>query len=117
MTNERWLRWAIQRHFRTRGYRVNMKGVRVGNCIIDGEAENENEKIALEIKSGHDDVIRGIGRLAEALAFGYNTAALITSVQHAKRIKTTVFKDRLILLVIDSNTNVRKICSKEADAL
>lgn len=71
MTNERWLRWAIQRHFRVQGYIVNMKGVRVGNSIIDGEAENGVERIALEIKSGRDDIIRGIGQLSEALAVGY----------------------------------------------
>jgi predicted RecB family endonuclease len=55
-----------------------MKGVRVGNRIIDGQAENDNEKIALEIKSGHDDIIRGIGQLLEALASGYKTALVVS---------------------------------------
>ena len=109
MTNERWLRWAIQRHFRTQGYRVNMKGVRVGNSVIDGEAENGRDRIALEIKSGHDDVIRGIGQLSEALACGYTTAALVTSVRHAKRIKPTVFKNGLVLLGIDSKADVKQL--------
>ena len=109
MTNERWLRWAIQRHFRTQGYKVNMRGIRVGNSVIDGEAENDSEKIALEIKSGHDDVIRGIGQLSEALASGYSTAALVTSVRHAKRIKPTVFKNGLVLLGVDSKGNVAKL--------
>ncbi len=75
MTNEHWLRWAVQRHFRTLGYKVNMKGVRVGNSVIDGEAENASGRVALEIKSGHDDVVRGIGQLSEALANGYKTGA------------------------------------------
>ena len=109
MTNERWLRWAIQRHFRTQGYRVNMKGVRVGNSVIDGEAENSREKIALEIKSGHDDVVRGLGQLSEALACGYKTAALVTSVRRAKRIKPNVFKNGLILLGVNSKGNVAKL--------
>ena len=37
MTNERWLRWAISRHFRDRGFRVDMSGVKLGNAVIDGE--------------------------------------------------------------------------------
>lgn len=109
MTNERWLRWAVQRYYRTLGYKVNMKGVRVGNSIIDGEAENGREKVALEIKSGHDDVVRGIGQLSEALACGYKTAALVTSVQHAKRINPTVFKNGLVLLGVNSRANIREI--------
>lgn len=112
MTNERWLRWAVQRYYRAQGYKVNMKGVRVGNSIIDGEAENDGERVALEIKSGHDDVVRGIGQLSEALANGYKIAALVTSVQHAKRIKPNVFKNGLILLAVDSKTNVHTIYPK-----
>jgi len=79
MTNERWLRWAIQRYFRAQGYKVNMKGVRVGNSVIDGEAANDSEKIALEIKSAHDDIVRGIGQLSEALACGYKAAGVLDS--------------------------------------
>ena len=60
MTNERWLRWAIARHFRRKGFRVNMKPVKVGNAAIDGEVTGALWKMALEIKSGHDDVIRRI---------------------------------------------------------
>jgi len=66
-----------------------MRGIRVGNSVIDGEAENGSEKIALEIKSGHDDVVRGIGQLSEALASGYSTAALVTSVRHATGVDPT----------------------------
>jgi hypothetical protein len=35
--------------------------------------------MAIEVKSDHDDAIRGIGQLVEALAHGYNSAALVTS--------------------------------------
>jgi len=48
--------------------------------------------MALEIKSTKDDVIRGIGQ----------SAALVTSVQRAKRIKPDVFHQHLVLLGIDA---------------
>jgi len=57
-TNEKWLRWAIARHFREQGFLGNMKTVKVGNAAIDGEVIGKNWEMALEIKSGHDDVIR-----------------------------------------------------------
>jgi len=72
MTNEKWLRWAIAKHFKERGFHVNMKGVKAGNAIIDGEVVGKNWRLALEIKSTHDDVIRGIGQLSAVLANGYN---------------------------------------------
>jgi hypothetical protein len=46
MTNEQWLRWAVAKHFRDRGFQVNMKGVRAGNAIVDGEVVGENWKLA-----------------------------------------------------------------------
>jgi hypothetical protein len=33
MTNERWLKWAIARYYRSIGYMVKMKPVRAGNAI------------------------------------------------------------------------------------
>jgi hypothetical protein len=36
LTNESWLRWAIARHFRQKGFKVNMKTIKVGNAAIDG---------------------------------------------------------------------------------
>ena len=56
MTNERWLRWVITKHFRDRGFYVNMKGVRVGNATVDGEVVGNNWKLALEIKRFEDIV-------------------------------------------------------------
>jgi len=89
---------------------VSLKGVRVGNSIIDAEAESGSEKVAIEIKSGHDDVVRGIGQLTEALASGYTTAALVTSVRHSKRIRSAVFnRTGLVLLGVDSKGIVRQI--------
>ena len=41
MTNEKWLKWAIARHFRQKGFKVKMKPVKVGNAAIDGEVTGE----------------------------------------------------------------------------
>jgi hypothetical protein len=57
--------------------------------------------MTLEVKSGHDDPIRGIGQLAEALAHGYNSAALVMSLRHAKRLDRRVFRDGLAMLGVD----------------
>ena len=110
MTNERWLRWAIARHFRQKGFKVNMKGVRVGNAIIDGEVAGEHWKIALEIKSGHDDVIRGLGQLSAALAHGYSSAALVVSLRHAKKLNPTTFnKQNIVVLGVDSKAQIHQV--------
>jgi hypothetical protein len=109
MTNERWLRWAIARHFRQRGYRVNMKTVKVGNAAIDGEVIGARWKMALEIKSGHDDIIRGLGQLSEALAHGYDSAALIVSLRHAKKLNPTTFKHNIVVLGADSKAQIHQV--------
>jgi hypothetical protein len=109
MTNERWLRWAISKHFRSRGLQVHMNGVKAGNAVLDGEVAGKRWKMALEIKSSHDDPIRGIGQLMEALAHGYQSAALVTSLRHANRMDKAVFKNGLVLLGIDSKTRVYQV--------
>jgi hypothetical protein len=110
MTNEKWLRWAIARHFRQKGFEVNMNGVRVGNAIIDGEVIGNNWRMALEVKSGHDDVIRGIGQLAAALAHDYNSAALVLSLRHAKLMKPAVFnKLNIVLLGVNSKAEIHQV--------
>jgi hypothetical protein len=101
------LRWAIAKHFREKGFKVNMKPVRVGNAAIDGEVIGVRWKMALETKSGHDDVIRGLGQLSAALAHGYSSAALIVSLRHAKQLDSTVFKrETFVVLGVDSNAHV-----------
>ena len=109
MTNERWLRWAVGRHFRNQGFQVNITGVRAGNAVIDGEVLGKHWKMAPEIKSSRDDPIRGIGQLVEALSHGYQTAALVTSLRHAKHLDKSVFKGDLVLLGIDSKTRVHQV--------
>jgi hypothetical protein len=77
MTNLRWLKWAIARHFRQKGLKVHLASIRLGNVAIDGEVEGKGWKMALEIKTPRDDITRGIGQLAEALAYGYNQVAFV----------------------------------------
>jgi len=86
-----------------------MHSVKVGNASIDGEVVGRRWKMALEIKSTEDDIIRGIGQCTEALARGYQSAALVTSVQRAKRIKTEVFHEHLVLLGIDAKGRVHQV--------
>lgn len=109
MTNERWLRWAISRHFRTQGLQVSMNGVKAGNAVLDGEVVGSQWRMALEVKLGHDDPIRGIGQLVEALSHGYQSAALVTSLQRAKRLDRDVFKDGLVLLGVDSKAKIHQV--------
>jgi hypothetical protein len=111
LTNERWLRWAIARHFRQKGYKVNMKPVKVGNVAIDGEVLGKSWRMALEIKTAHDDVVRGLGQLTEALAYGYDSAALVTSLRHAKHVRSTVFDETqgLVLLGVNSKGQVHQV--------
>jgi hypothetical protein len=110
MTNERFLKWAISKHFRQKGLRVRWANIRLGNTAIDGEVVGKEWRMALEIKTPSDDLTRGLGQLAEALAFGYDSAALVTSLWVARRIDYTVF-DRLqfVILGIDSHGTVRQV--------
>jgi len=111
MTNERWLRWAITRHFRSQGLQVQMRSIRLGNVAIDGEVLGKGWKMALELKTPRDDVTRGIGQLAEALAYGYNQVALVTTLRTAKKIDSTVFDELgLVLLDVDSKGEVKQVC-------
>jgi hypothetical protein len=77
---------------------------------IDGEVEGKDWKMALELKTPRDDITRGIGQLAEALAYGYNQVALVTTLRAARRIDPAVF-DRLglVLVGIDSKGNAQQI--------
>jgi hypothetical protein len=109
MTNERWLRWTIAKHFREKGYRINMKPVKVGKAAIDGEVIGARWKMALETKSGHDDVVRRLGKLSEAVAHGYSSG-LVVSLRYGKKLDATVFsKHNLVVLGVDSKAEVHQI--------
>jgi hypothetical protein len=87
-----------------------MNPVKVGNAAIDGEVVGNRWKRAIEIKSGHDDVIRGLGQLHEALAHGYSSAALVVSLQHAKKLNPTAFElHGIVVLGVDSKAQVSQV--------
>ena len=66
--------------------------------------------MALELKTPRDDITRGIGQLAEALAFGYNQAVLVTTLRNAKRIDHAVFhRLGIVILGIDSKGEVQQV--------
>jgi hypothetical protein len=110
LTNEAWLKWAIGRYYRSLGYKVSMKPARAGNAMVDGVAVSpEGERIAIEVKSPRDDIIRGVGQCFEALAAGYNRAVLVTTLRVAKKLRKRVFQQRrLRLLGVDAKARVHR---------
>jgi predicted RecB family endonuclease len=110
MTNERWLKWAIARYYRSKGYKVSMKPARVGNAMVDGIAIGpEGERIAIEVKSPADDIVRGIGQCYEALAAGHSRAVLVTTLRVARKLRKRVFQRRgLRLIGIDAMARVHR---------
>ena len=110
MTNLRWLKWHIARYFREQGLQVRLRSIKLGNTAIDGEVIGNGYRIALEIKTPRDDVTRGLGQLTEAIAFGYDKAALVTTLNRAKKIDRKVFdKTGFLLLGVDSSGIVHQI--------
>ena len=100
LTNERWLKWAIARYYRSHGFRVLARPVRVGNAMVDGVAFGPGgERIAIEVKSPRDDIVRGIGQCYEALGWGYSRAVLVTTLRVARKLRKRVFQRRGVKLV------------------
>ena len=89
-----------------------MGRIKLGNSEIDGEATDQNgTKIAIEIKTYNDDVVRGLGQLCEALAFGYDKAFLVTTIRKAKKIDQTTFKHYGWKLIgVDSKGKIHEVC-------
>jgi hypothetical protein len=110
MTNERWLKWAIARYYRSRGYKVSMKPARAGNAMVDGTAIGpEGERIAIEVKSPRDDLVRGVGQCYEAVCAGYSRAVLVTTLRVAKGLRKRAFQRRRIRLVgVDAKARVHR---------
>ncbi len=108
---EQFLRWALKKHLEAQGFKVQYGRIRIGNFEIDGEATDQNgTRMAIEIKTEHDDVCRGIGQLAEALAYGYNQATLVTTLRKARKLNGRVFeKFRIRLIGIDGRGNVYEL--------
>jgi len=106
--SEQFLKWAVKRHYKSLGYKVSMRRIRLGNTEVDGEAIGPNgERIAIEIKTPRDDLARGIGQIAEALAFGYDKAVLVTTLKNTRTINDSVFKRfGFGLIGVDSHGNI-----------
>ncbi|MEM0049861.1 MAG: hypothetical protein QW424_05950 [Candidatus Bathyarchaeia archaeon] len=88
------LRKSVQRYFRSQGCETFFPkgGIHVGNGMIDGEVYDRGFKMAVELKSDNDDILRGLGQLLEALAHGYDEALLVTSSVRAERLDIKVFE-------------------------
>ena len=102
------MKWAVKRHYKVLGFKVSMRRIRLGNTEVDGEAIGSNgERIAIEIKTPRDDLARGIGQIAEALAFGYDRAVLVTTLKNTRTIDDSVFKKfGFGLIGVDSRGNI-----------
>jgi len=107
--SERFLKRAVKRYYRSLGYGIRIARIRLGNCEIDGEAVGlDGKKIAIEIKTPSDDLARGLGQLAEALASGYSQAVLVTTLRKARRIESPIFRlPEFTILAVDSKGNVQ----------
>jgi len=114
--SERFLKWAVKRHYKSLGYGVKIARIRLGNTEIDGEAVGlDGERIAIEVKTPSDDLARGLGQLAEALASGYNQAVLVTTLRKAKQIESPIFNTPgFTLLAVDSKGNIH-VMAEAAD--
>lgn len=104
------MKWAIGRHYRSLGFRVSMKPVRVGNAMVDGIAVGpDHERIAIEVKSPSDDIVRGIGQCFEALRAGYSRVVLVTTLRVARTLKKQAFQRRgLRLIGIDAKARIHR---------
>lgn len=118
MTNERWLKWAIARYYRSLGYRVSMKPARAGNAMVDGVVVGpEGERIVIEVKSPRDDIVRGVGQCFEAICAGYNRAALVTTLRVARKLKKRVFQRRGMKLIgVDATARIHRYDSEGSAA-
>jgi len=87
-----------------------MNPARAGNAMVDAVAITpDGERIAIEVKSPRDDIIRGIGQCFEALAAGYNRAALVTTLRVAKKLRKRVFQRRgLKLIGVDAKARIHR---------
>jgi hypothetical protein len=86
-----------------------MKAARAGNAAVDGIAIGLNgEKLALEIKSPHDDIVRGVGQCFEALNASYSQAVLVTSLEVGKRLRKRVFQGKLKLIGVDARARIHR---------
>jgi len=87
-----------------------MKQQHAGNAMVDGAAIGpDGERVAIEIKSPRDDIVRGVGQCFEALSAGYSRAVLVTTPRVAKRLKKRVFQRRGMRLIgVDAKARIHR---------
>jgi predicted RecB family endonuclease len=87
-----------------------MKSARAGNAMVDGVAVSpDGERIAIEVKSPKDDLVRGVGQCYEAVCTGYSRAVLVTTLRVAKGLKKRVFQRRGIRLFgVDAKARIHR---------
>jgi len=87
-----------------------MKSARAGNALVDGLAVGpEGERIAIEVKSPRDDIIRGVGQCYEAFCAGYTRAVLVTTLRTARKLRKRVFQRRGIRLIgVDAKARIHR---------
>jgi len=78
--------------------------------MMDGVAVGpEGERIAIEVKSPRDDIIRGIGQCYDAVCAGYTRAVLVTTLRIARGLKKRAFQRGGIRLIgIDAKARVHR---------
>jgi hypothetical protein len=78
--------------------------------MVDGVAVGpDGERVAIEIKSPRDDIVRGVGQCFEALSAGYSRAVLVTTLRVAKRLKKRVFQRRGMRLIgVDAKARIHR---------
>jgi predicted RecB family endonuclease len=110
LTNERWIKWAISHYYRSHGYKVSMKPARAGNAFVDGVALSpDGERIAIEVKSPRDDIVRGVGQCYEAVCAGYPRAVLVTTLRVARKLRKKAFQRRGIRLIgVDAKARIHR---------
>jgi hypothetical protein len=78
--------------------------------MVDGLAIGpEGERVAIEVKSPRDDVIRGVDQCYEAACAGYTGAVLVTTLRIARKLRKRVFQRRGIRLIgVDAKARVHR---------
>ena len=78
--------------------------------MVDGVAiGHDGERIAIEVKSPRDDIIRGVGQCFETLAAGYSRAVLVTTLRVAKKLRKRVFQRKgLKLIGVDAKARIHR---------
>ena len=78
--------------------------------MVDGVAVGpDGERIAIEIKSPRDDIIRGVGQCYEAVCAGYTPAVLVTTLRIAKKLRKRAFQRRGIRLIgVDAKARIHR---------